>query len=243
VRFREFEERAAQLWDEIPENYKEGIDGLVVSRDAQPHPDLPDIFTLGECLTEAYPSDFGGPDTTRSVLVLYYGSFWRLSRRDGQFDWEEELWETITHELQHHLEGLAAEDALVGMDYAVDESFKRAEGEPFDPFFYRSGEQVSPGVYRVERDTFIELEYPDGESLTPTLEFDWKGNRYQVQRPRQPGDVCFLQIGEGLGDTDGEVCLVLVRRRKLLASLAGWLRGTRPVVREQQTRAEPVRGA
>ncbi|MGH7505187.1 MAG: metallopeptidase family protein [Longimicrobiales bacterium] len=105
--FDVFERHARSEWDRIPDRYREGIDGLVVERDAKPHPDAPDVYTLGECVTEAYPSDFGGPDTIRSAVVLYYGSFLRLSRLDETFDWEEEVWETLTHELQHHLESLA----------------------------------------------------------------------------------------------------------------------------------------
>ena len=88
-------------------------------------PSLPDVYTLGECVTESYPSDFGGPETTRSVVVLYYGSFFRVSRQDDAFDWEVELWETLTHELQHHLESLAADDSLIDMDYAADENYRR----------------------------------------------------------------------------------------------------------------------
>ena len=80
------------------------MDGLVIDRQARPHPRTRDIYTLGECVTEAYPSDFGGPDTVRSAVVLYYGSFLRLSRLDPAFDWSEEIWETLTHELRHHLE-------------------------------------------------------------------------------------------------------------------------------------------
>jgi hypothetical protein len=112
VQFDEFEQRARDEWERIPAEYRQGVDGLVVERRAQPHPSLPDVYTLGECVTESYPSDFGGPDTIRSAVVLYYGSFFRLARLDEEFDWEHELWETLTHELQHHLESLASEDAL-----------------------------------------------------------------------------------------------------------------------------------
>src|SRR5690606_31032800 len=171
MKFDEFEALAWRYWDEIPEEYKEGVDGLIVERSAQPHPTLPDIYTLGECVTEAYPSEWGGPETTRSAVVLYYGSFWRLSRLDPEFDWDEELWETLTHELKQHLEWLADEDALEEVDYAVDENFKRAHGEPFDPFFYRSGEEVADGVWKVERDYFIEREIAAGAAPVDSVEF------------------------------------------------------------------------
>lgn len=241
VRFEEFEDRAWQLWEEIPERYKEGVDGLVVERGALPHPTLPDIYTLGECRTESYPSSYGGPETIRSVVVLYHGSFERLSRLDPAFDWEHELWETLTHELQHHLEYLADEDALEAMDYAVDENFKRLEGEPFDPFFYRSGEEVAEGVYRVDVDFFLEQEYPDGREPGEWIEFLWHGVRYRARRPRELGDVCFLVVEDGVEEwPPGDLWLVLVRRKRLGRSLRAWLAGERPEVREAGVEAEVV---
>ena len=213
MRFRDFEQLARAMWLDIPDDYKEGVDGVVVKRDPLPHPTLPDIYTLGECATEAYPSDFGGPDTIRSVVLLHHGSFQRLSELDPDFDWEEELWETLTHELRHHLESLADEDALGGVDYAADENFKRFDGQPFDPWFYRSGEERAAGVWQVEREFFIEREEDDAERRSEWVEFPWRGVTRRVRRPTDPGDVCFLFIEEGL-ETDGAaVTVVLVRRR------------------------------
>ena len=143
MRHREFEELAFAHWERIPEEYKQGIDGVRVLRRAKAHDELPDVYTLGECTTEAYPSEYGGPDTIRSAVVLYWGSFVALAELDPEFDWEDELWETLTHELRHHLESLASEDALEDVDYAADENFRRYEGEPFDPFFYRLGEPAT----------------------------------------------------------------------------------------------------
>jgi len=240
LRFDEFEARAWELWERIPERYKVGVDGLVVERDAKAHPSLPDVYTLGECVTENYLSDYGGPDTTRSVVVLYYGSFLRLSRLDEAFDWEEELWETLTHELQHHLESLAAEDALIAMDYAADENFKRREGEPFDPLFFRSGEALDGGWYRVDSDYFLDRPYRDGAEPGEWIEFEWDGQRYRAPRPKRLGDVCFLRVmGPGLPE-DGDVHVVLIRRKGLGAALRGWFRRTVPDVREADADAEPV---
>ncbi|MEJ2503355.1 MAG: metallopeptidase family protein, partial [Gemmatimonadota bacterium] len=183
MRFVELQQEAARVWDEIPEDYRSGVDGLVIERKAQAHPSLPDIYTLGECLTESYPSDWGGPDTTRSVLVLYYGSFRRLSELDPEFDWEYEIWETVTHELRHHLESLAAEDALEDVDYAMDENFQRLQGDTFDPEFYRYGEPLAPGVFAAERDIFIAIEYAAAEPPGPRVSFDWRGGTASVERP------------------------------------------------------------
>lgn len=205
--FEDFERRAWDEWERIPREYKQGIDGLVIERRALPHPSLPDIYTLGECVTESYASDFGGPDTIRSAVVLYYGSFFRLSRMDEEFDWEQELWETLTHELQHHLESLAKDDALVDMDYAADENFKRGRGEPFDPLFFRLGVRDG-GAYRVEDEYFLELELPAGGG---DVRFTWAGVEYHVDVPRDAADVTFIEIVAGVADAPAALHLVLVR--------------------------------
>lgn len=227
MRFQEFERLAWEYWEEIPDEYKSGVDGMVVTRDSLPHPTLADIYTLGECLTENYPSDYGGPDTIRSVLLLYHGSFARLAGLEPSFDWNDELWETLTHELQHHLESLAAEDALTEMDYAADENFKRLSSEAFDPFFYRSGERLADGIYRVERDVFVEQFYANGAEVGAWIQFDWHGGSHRIRRPAELGDVLFLLITGGLEKGPGELELVLIRRKGALASLVSWLRKER----------------
>ena len=131
----QFEAEARNVWARIPESYKAGIDAMIVEADAHSHPDHDDFFTLGECITETYPSEFGGPDTIRSAVVLYYGSFASVAAEDEQFPWEQEIEETLLHELQHHLEHLADADELEDFDHAVEENFKRVEGQPFDPLF------------------------------------------------------------------------------------------------------------
>jgi hypothetical protein len=217
--FDEFEARAWQEWERIPDEYRAGVDGLVVERAAHAHPSLDGIYTLGECLTESYPSDFGGPDTTRSVVVLYYGSFFRLSRLDDAFDWEGELWETLTHELQHHLESLAADDALVDMDYAADENYKRYQGEPFDPFFFRHGLPEN-GWYRIEDEFFLEVPTP---APGAPLHFEWGGVAYEVDPPAGASDVAFIAVEDGVTDPPSGLHLVVVARRGLLATLRAML--------------------
>ena len=73
-----------------------------------------------------------------------------LAELDPAMDWEEELWETLTHELRHHLEWLAQEEGLEGVDYAMEQEFRRWEGEPFDPWYFQQGDEIAEGVYRVE---------------------------------------------------------------------------------------------
>lgn len=221
MRFEEFERRARAELDRVPAEYRAGVDGLVIERRAQPHPGTADVYTLGECVTENYLSDVGGPDVTRSFVVMYYGSFLRLSRLDDAFDWDEEIWETLTHELKHHLESLAAEDALADVDYAVDENFKRHEGLAFDPFFYRAGEPLGDGRYRLERSVFIERA---GEATTGAVELALDDAVYRVILPPATADVTFVTLS---GDIDAgldELCVVLVRTGGLRSALSALLR-------------------
>lgn len=211
---------------------------MTVERRALPHPTLPDVYTLGECVTEAYPSDFEGPETIRSIVVLYWGSFRELARLDPGFDWEDELWDTLTHELRHHLEFLADEDALGAADYAADQIFRRARGETFDPWFYRAGEEPAPGVWHVEREFFLEVYYRDGEEPGPWIEFDWHGERFRVPSPARLGDVCFVQIDEGVETGPAALTLVLVRKRGWLATLGALIRRERPDIVEVSAEAE-----
>ncbi|MGH7448048.1 MAG: hypothetical protein ACREK1_03525 [Longimicrobiales bacterium] len=222
--FAEFEERAWHEWDRIPAEFRAGVDGLRIERAALPHPSLPDVYTLGECVTESYPSDFGGPETTRSVVVLYYGSFFRLSRQDDAFDWEVELWETLTHELQHHLESLAADDSLIDMDYAADENYKRYQDEPFDPLFFRHG-VPDRGWLRVEDEFFLELDRPPADHAT----FQWRGRSYRVHIPADPADVLLLTIADGVPDAPGALHLALVTR-------TGWMHVVRRLLRPRAPR-------
>lgn len=206
--FDSFQTRATAAWARIPDSYKAGVDGMLVERRVQRHPSRADVFTLGECITEGYPSEWGGPDTTRSWVVVYYGSFRRLAQIDAHFDWDEELWETLTHELRHHLESLADDDALAEVDYAVDENFKRRDGEPFDPLFFRAGEPVGPGLYQVEDELFQEHEY---RIPSQHVDVEFEQRRWRVSWPDARADVIFVEL-EPVAEPPLLYTLVLVRR-------------------------------
>jgi hypothetical protein len=227
------------VYAEIPESYKVGIERLIVSREAVPHPDLPDIFTLGECLTESWPSDWQGPETMRSSVVLYWGSFKSLAQQDPEFDWEAEIWETLTHELRHHLESLADEDQLEDVDYAVDEDFKRVEGHDFDPWYYQRGDPEGDSAYRIERHVFLEQEWTEpGFDAAEVVPFEWGGRRWAIPRPERLGDVHFVLV-EGATEPPETLELVLVRRRSWWDSVRRALGTSRPEVVESEAVAEP----
>lgn len=240
MNFQEFETTAHRMWDEIPDLYKEGIDGVVVKREAESHPEHEDYYTLGMCFTEPYPSGYMGPDTTRSFLALYYGSFQAVADRTPEFDWEEELWETITHELRHHLEFLAEDEALEGLDYAMEETYKRGQGEVFDPWYYQSGLPLAPGVYRVEYDVYIEHRWRPSRSsgLPESVEFDWAGHRWSVPMPEDPGEIHYVWL-DGLDAGGGWLQLVLVREFSLKERLRRFFGQTSLDLAESE--AEPVR--
>ena len=235
-----FERRAREAFREIPEEFKEGIDGLTVSRDAPAHPTLPDVFTLGHCVTEEHLSEYGSPETTRSTIVLYWGSFRELAKRDPDFEWEEELWETLTHEVRHHLESLARDDALEHVDYAADELFNRQEGLEFDPWYYQRGEDLGGGVYRIEGRHYLEQVWdPRDFEGTRSIDFGWRGATYRLPRPAEQGDVHFVQV---VGDDFDEdpLELVLVRRRGSWESLKQLARRAPVVVLESEAEVEPI---
>lgn len=241
MNFHEFERHARRLFEEIPEEYLEGIDGLVVLRDAPTHPTLPGVFTLGECSTEEHLSDFGGPDTTRSVIALHWGSFRELARKNPDFDWEGEIWETLTHELRHHLESLARDDALEGVDYAADQTFNREEGRPFDPWYYQHGDDLGDGVYRVEWEFYVEQVWSEEDFATAdSIELTWRGRRYRIPRPEELGDVHFVLLGQLDEERSEMVELVLVRRRSWWKDLVRLTGASDPVVLESEAVAEVV---
>jgi len=236
--FDTFARLAHEAFQAIPEEFREGVDGLTVRPEKVPHPAFPSVFTLGQCLTEAYPSDWSGPDTLRSVLVLYHGSFRALAKKDPDFDWKGELWETLTHELRHHLESLADDDALEGVDYAMEEAFSRSEGDDFDPFYYQAGMEVAPGLFQVEYDFFLEqLWEPVDFEATGHVEFSWHGAVYRVPRPETLGDIHYLWV-TGLEVGPGALQLVLIRKRGLKERLKGAGEGRELDLRESQGVAE-----
>lgn len=225
--FDEFERRAREIFDGIPPELREGVAYLQVSRETVAHPTLPDVFTLGECAT-------GEIDADRSGVHLYYGSFLELSRLYDEFDWEGELWETVTHEVRHHRESAAGEDDLEEMDYAEDENFKRREGEPFDPLFFRAGDPAGPGHWRVDGDLFIEREMDAREfEALAELRVEVEGGEVVVPRPEELGDVHFIYPLELCGE-EHDVALVLVRRRGAWESLRGFFSGAEPEVLETE---------
>src|SRR5918998_4345538 len=169
MRRDDFEVMIQRLCAEVPEEFLDGIAEVVVSPRTVPHPERPEIFTLGECIP--LPMQLGsGVDGLQSRIVLYHGSFAALARLQGGFEWRKEAWETLTHELRHHLEWRARAPDLEDFDWAVEHNFARHDGEPFDPTFFLSGELRGDGMYRVEDDVFIDYIV---RALPSSVDFEW----------------------------------------------------------------------
>lgn len=208
MRLTDFEAMIRRLSIEVPPHFLDGIAEVVVSPRAVPHPERPEIFTLGEC--QPLPIHIGsGVEGVQSRIVLYYGSFAALARIKPGFDWRLEAWETLTHELRHHLEWRARAPDLEDFDWAVEHNFARHDGDSFDPTFFLSGEAEGENVYRVEDDVFIDRIV---RSLPSAIEFSWGDRQYRVEVPADAALPCFLTIEGVAAPPEGE--LVLVLRRK-----------------------------
>jgi nucleotide-binding universal stress UspA family protein len=228
--FRRFERRAREIFDGIPAELRHGVDYVVAERGAVPHPTMPGIYTLGECATGEHDPGDALPGDLRSGVHLYHGSFRELAKRDPEFDWEEELWETITHEVRHHRESAAGEDALEELDWAGEENFKRRDGKDFNPFFYRAGIPVAPNAWEVDGDLFVEREIGANEfESLDEIGVTVGGEEIEVPLPQRLGDVHFVRLA-GLWDDEVDVMVVLVRRRGGWEQLGSLLSGRAPQV-------------
>ena len=215
MRLSDFEAMVVPMAGEVPREFLDGVAEIVVSPRTLPHPDRPGIYTLGECIP--LPSASGsGPEGVQSRIVLYYGSFAALATVTPGFDWREEAFETLTHELRHHLEWRAAAPDLEDFDWAVEQNYARQDGETFDPAFYLSGSQVADDAWRVEDDVFLDRIVTAVSSSVPVR---WAGRDYTVPVPADASLPAFL-ILDGITDPpEGELVLVLRRRPGMLALL------------------------
>jgi len=116
MRFKRFRTMVEEMVQEIPDAFFQGLQGVHVIEAARPEEGYVDVWRLGEYLDPG-PEDFlGAGEGLGRHVALYYGSFVAVAEGDPDFDWEEEAWETLTHELRHHVESLAGDGRLIGQD-------------------------------------------------------------------------------------------------------------------------------
>lgn len=209
MRLDDFRSLVRRLQADIPTEFQGGVVEIAVSPQTIPHPLRSDVYTLGECI----PLEWSGSGSDlQSRVVLYHGSFQALARHGGgDFDWRAEAWETLTHELRHHLEWRADLSALEAYDWAGEQNFARHDGEPFDPVFYRNGEDLAPGAFKVDDDVFLEI---DPRRLRgEACELTWHGRAYRATVPPASRRAWRFVTLDGLAEPPpGEAVLVLPGR-------------------------------
>jgi hypothetical protein len=227
MRLSDFEAMVHRFAGEVPAEFLQGVAGIAVSPRTVPHPERAEIYTLGECIP--LPSSDTASEGIQSRVVLYHGSFAALSRLQRGFDWRAEAWETLTHELRHHLEWRARAPTLEAFDRAAEHNFARQDGESFDPLFHLDGEPAGDAAFRVDDDVFLDRLVSD---IPRDVRVQWRGRLYRVEVPPGTTLPAFLTL-EGVADSpDGELVLVLRRKpglRELLRARAP-TRATVPAV-------------
>ena len=121
-------EQAGDLLDKLAESFPEALfdelnGGVNLLEEAVPDQEFPEarVYVLGE-----YCNDLLG-----RYINLYYGSFAAMAENEDwtEEDWEEELRQTLSHELTHHMEGRSGLHALEDKDEAEMASWREEYGE------------------------------------------------------------------------------------------------------------------
>jgi hypothetical protein len=214
MRRRDFEAMVRRMAAELPAHYLDGITAIDVTGKTVPHPVREGIYTLGECVPHEFGA--GGADhELRSTVYLHYGSFAALAGTDTRFDWREEAWETLTHEVRHHLEWRARVPELEALDEACEANYARHDGEPFPALFHLHGERLAPHVTKVEDDVFFDVVLGAKAwkaAAGRALPFVWHGRSYEAPLPDRLPDVLFLTVTGAQPAPAGDLVLVVRRR-------------------------------
>jgi predicted Zn-dependent protease with MMP-like domain len=212
MKLQDFESMVARQTSEVPAEFLDGIVEVVVSPRTVPHPERGEIWTLGECIPLPGGED-GDPRHLRSRIVLYHGSFQALARDTTGFDWNGEAWETLTHEIRHHVEWRARVPDLEAFDQAAEANFSRQDGGAFDPAFYKDGVKRPDGAYQVDDDVFVERVV---SAPPPTVRLHWLGDDYEIAIPEAVELPAFLTLDGERNAPPGELVLARLKR-------GGWL--------------------
>lgn len=204
--FETFHRRAERIVAEVPPEFLAGVVGVEAHRERKEHPRIPRYYTLGECADDPIVrlTDPGG---LQSRVHLYYGSFAVLARQDPDFDWEEELRETILHEIRHHLEDRAGIRDLIDEDDEDEALASFHAGEEMPSGWYRAGEKMEDGVWRVGDDLFVELRIRPADLdrfREAGLDLVILDEPFSAELPEdlEPGEVLTFE-GDGLVRDDG----------------------------------------
>jgi hypothetical protein len=125
--YDQFRQAVAEMVDEIPDEFLRGLQGVHALEQERPEEEYEEVWRLGEYLDPGAEDFLGAGEGLGRHVALYYGSFQRIAEGDPEFDWEEEIWETLTHELRHHVESLAGDATLIGEDLRQGAEFSRRD--------------------------------------------------------------------------------------------------------------------
>lgn len=221
----EFARLAREAFEEIPPEFRERVDGPVVVPDARRHRDIRGMLTLGECI---HAPDFAGGGELASTVVLYYGSFEEVARRDPSFDVEREIVETVRHEVQHHVEDRVGHPGLRDLDWAEEQNELRVQGRDHAPQFWRAGEPFgdpADGLRAVGPDLFREIELRDEEwqrARRDGLVLHVRDEDLEIEPGELADDEEIFEWEElGRDDPPGDLVVVIRRRRGFLDRFLG----------------------
>lgn len=122
--FREFRHTAETMLGDIPDEFLRGLQGVHALEEAKLEEGFDDVYRMGEYMDPGPENFLGAGEGLGRHIALYYGSFRLIAEDDPDFDWDEEIWETLTHELRHHVESLAGDGSLIEEDEARDAMFR-----------------------------------------------------------------------------------------------------------------------
>lgn len=125
--FSEFEAALADMVEDIPDEFLTDLQGVHALPEVRLEPNFHEVYRLGEYLDPGPSSFLGAGEGLGRHIALYYGSFAALAEHDPGFDWEAELWDTLTHELRHHVESQAGDVSLIEDDLRRERAFRDAD--------------------------------------------------------------------------------------------------------------------
>jgi hypothetical protein len=114
MNLRRFSNRANRFVESLPPRLLETLNGGIIIEPKAKYDG--DYLIMGEYLED--------PGLGR-LVILYYGSFRESLGSAPENEWNEEIEETILHELRHHVESLAGID-----DLSVEEMFELHKDDP-----------------------------------------------------------------------------------------------------------------
>ena len=144
---------------------------------------------------------------------------------------EEELWETLLHELRHDLEDRAGASGLLDEDWAEEQNEKRRSRLPFDPRFFLRGEPGEGAERWVGPDCFLKVRLSRGDwkrLAGKPHPIRWGEDTFEVVVPPEPGEAVHVPVEGGWEDEEGNAGDLVVVFALEAALPFTWTRKSRP---------------